>query len=148
MTGARDTCTCITQLCCSPNLAGIVTNKIEQSFYSIYSYSRIRVNRMRPKIILNFIDNFPHEPSLQCKTSLKQKSCHGLRLPRELQCTPLTKAQQIPWVGGLAFLAKDAQHPIPAGKVFYPKLTNPLLTPWVSCGCPGGRPRGKLMISA
>ena len=37
MTGARD----ITQLCCSPNLAGIVTNKIEQSFYSIYSYSRI-----------------------------------------------------------------------------------------------------------
>ena len=37
MTGARD----ITQLCCSPNLAGIVTNKIEQSFYSVYSYSGI-----------------------------------------------------------------------------------------------------------
>ena len=50
--------------------------------------------------------------------------------------------------GGLAFLAKDAQCPIPAGKVFfYPKLTNPLLTPWVSRGCPGGRPPGKLMIS-
>ena len=39
MTGVRDTC--ITQLCCSANLAGIVTNKIEQSFYSLYSYSRI-----------------------------------------------------------------------------------------------------------
>ena len=37
MTGVRD----ITQLCCSPNLAGIVANKIEQSFYSVYSYSGI-----------------------------------------------------------------------------------------------------------
>ena len=37
MTGARD----ITQLCFSSNLAGIVANKIEQSFYSVYSYSRI-----------------------------------------------------------------------------------------------------------
>ena len=44
--------------------------------------------------------------------------------------------------GGLAFLAKDAQCPIPAGKVFYPKLTNPLLTPWVS----RGSTPGKLMI--
>ena len=36
MTGARD----ITQLCCSLNMAGIVTNKIEQSFYSTeYSQS-------------------------------------------------------------------------------------------------------------
>ena len=35
MTGARD----ITQLCCSPNFAGIVKN--EQSFYSVYSYSGI-----------------------------------------------------------------------------------------------------------
>ena len=47
MTGARD----ITQLCCSPNLAGIVANKIEQSFYSVYSYSGIEsiergLNRM------------------------------------------------------------------------------------------------------
>ena len=50
--------------------------------------------------------------------------------------------------GGLTFLSKDAQCPIPAGKVFYPKSTNPLLIPWVSRGCPGGRPRGKLMISA
>ena len=38
MTGARD----ITQLCCSPNLAGIVTNKIEQTFYSVYSHSGIQ----------------------------------------------------------------------------------------------------------
>ena len=30
----------ITQLCISSNLAGIVANKIEQSFYSVYSYSR------------------------------------------------------------------------------------------------------------
>ena len=37
MTGARD----ITQLCFSSNLAGIVAKKIEQSFYSIYSYSGI-----------------------------------------------------------------------------------------------------------
>ena len=37
MTGVRD----ITRLCCSPNLAGIVTSKIEQSFYSAYSYSGI-----------------------------------------------------------------------------------------------------------
>ena len=37
MTGARD----ITQLCCSPYLAGIVANRIEQSFYSVYSYSGI-----------------------------------------------------------------------------------------------------------
>ena len=31
----------ITQLCSSSNLAGIVANKIEQSFYSVYSYSGI-----------------------------------------------------------------------------------------------------------
>ena len=37
MSGARD----ITQLGCSPNLAGIVASKIEQSFYSDYSYSGI-----------------------------------------------------------------------------------------------------------
>ena len=37
MTGATD----ITQLCFSSNLAGIVANKIEQSFYSVYSYSGI-----------------------------------------------------------------------------------------------------------
>ena len=37
MTGVRD----ITQLCCSPQLARIVANKIEQSFYFVYSYSRI-----------------------------------------------------------------------------------------------------------
>ena len=29
----------IAQLCFSSNLAGIVANKIEQSFYSVYSYS-------------------------------------------------------------------------------------------------------------
>ena len=37
MSWARD----ITQLCCSSNLAGIVVNKIGQSFYSVYSYSGI-----------------------------------------------------------------------------------------------------------
>ena len=31
----------MTQLCFSSNLTGIVANKIEQSFYSVYSYSRI-----------------------------------------------------------------------------------------------------------
>ena len=37
MTGTRD----ITQLYFSSNFTGIVANKIEQSFYSVYSYSRI-----------------------------------------------------------------------------------------------------------
>ena len=37
MTAARD----LTQLCCSSNWAGIVANKIEQSFYSVYSYSGV-----------------------------------------------------------------------------------------------------------
>ena len=37
MTGARD----IAQMCFSSNLTGIVANKIEQSFYSVYSYSGI-----------------------------------------------------------------------------------------------------------
>ena len=31
----------LTQLCCSPNFAGTVANQIEQSFYSVYSYSGI-----------------------------------------------------------------------------------------------------------
>ena len=44
--------------------------------------------------------------------------------------------------GGLAFLAKDAQCPIPVGKVFYPKLTKPLLTPGHPGGVPGVDPRG------
>ena len=35
MTGARD----ITRLCFSSNFVGIVASKIEQSFYSVYSYS-------------------------------------------------------------------------------------------------------------
>ena len=37
MNGARD----ITQLCFPSNLTGIVAKKIEQSFYSVYSYSGI-----------------------------------------------------------------------------------------------------------
>ena len=37
MTGVKD----ITRLCFSSYLAGIVANKIEQSFYSVYSYSGI-----------------------------------------------------------------------------------------------------------
>ena len=37
MTVARD----LTQLCFSSILAGIVANKIEQSFYTVYSYSGI-----------------------------------------------------------------------------------------------------------
>ena len=37
MTGVKD----ITQLCFYSNLAEIVANKIEQSFYSVYSYSGI-----------------------------------------------------------------------------------------------------------
>ena len=37
MTGVRD----IAQLCFSSNLARIVASKIEQSFYSVFSYSGI-----------------------------------------------------------------------------------------------------------
>ena len=37
MTGARD----IAQLCLSSTLTGTVANEIEQSFYSVYSYSGI-----------------------------------------------------------------------------------------------------------
>ena len=38
MSEARD----ITQLCCSSNLAAVIAaNKIEQSFHSVYSFSRI-----------------------------------------------------------------------------------------------------------
>ena len=50
MTGARD----ITQLCFSPNLAGIVADKIEQSFYSVYSYSRIESIERALKLLLLF----------------------------------------------------------------------------------------------
>ena len=48
--------------------------------------------------------------------------------------------------GGLAFLAKDAQCPIPWAKFFYPKLTNPLLTPWVSRGSTPGEANDKCII--
>ena len=48
--------------------------------------------------------------------------------------------------GGLAFLAKDAQCPIPAGKVFYPKLTNPLLASWVSRGSTPGEANDKCIM--
>ena len=51
MTGARD----ITQLCFSSLLAGTVANKIEQIFYSVYSYSGI-------------------EPSIECALSIYMKS--------------------------------------------------------------------------
>ena len=50
------------------------------------------------------------------------------------------------YLGCLAFLAKDAQCPIPAGNVFYPKLTNPLLIPWVSRGSTHGEANDKCII--
>ena len=49
MTGARD----ITQLCFSSNLAGTVANKIEQSFYSVYSYSGIESIEHTLKVLVN-----------------------------------------------------------------------------------------------
>ena len=45
MIGTRD----ITQMCFSSNLAGIVANKIEQSFYCLFLF-RNRVNQTRPKL--------------------------------------------------------------------------------------------------
>ena len=50
MTGARD----IAQLCFSSNLAGIVANKIEQSFYSVYSYSGIESIKRALNLLLYF----------------------------------------------------------------------------------------------
>ena len=55
MTGAKD----ITRLCFSSNLAGIVANKIEQSFYSVYYYSGIEsiehaLNSSTEVLLLNF----------------------------------------------------------------------------------------------
>ena len=50
MTEARD----VTQLCFSSNLAGIVANKIEQSFYCLFLF-RNRVNRTRPNFILQVL---------------------------------------------------------------------------------------------
>ena len=47
MTGTRD----ITQLCFSSNLAGIVANKIEQSFYRLFLFrNRVSRTRQRPKL--------------------------------------------------------------------------------------------------
>ena len=45
MTGVRD----ITQLCFSSNLTGIVADKIEQSFYSVYSYFGLESIETAPK---------------------------------------------------------------------------------------------------
>ena len=54
MIGVRD----ITRLCFSSNLAGIVANKIEQSFYSVYSYSGIKLieRALRLSKILKWVD--------------------------------------------------------------------------------------------
>ena len=51
MTGARD----VTQLCFSSDLAGIVANKIEQSFYSVYFYSGIESIERTPLHIWTFL---------------------------------------------------------------------------------------------
>ena len=55
MTGARN----ITQLCFSSNFAGIVANKIEQSFYSVYSYSGIESIERALKHGANKVINMP-----------------------------------------------------------------------------------------
>ena len=77
---------------------------------------------MRPKIILNFIDDFPHEPSLRWKTSLKRKSCHGLIvIATRVAVYTIDQGTTNPvgvYPGGLAFLAKDAQSPSPRAKFF------------------------------
>ena len=57
MTEARD----ITQLCFSSNLTGIVTNKIEQSFYSVYSYSGIESIEHALRLELNNNTKVPKE---------------------------------------------------------------------------------------
>ena len=71
MTGARD----ITQLCCSPNLEGMVANKIEQSFYSVYSYSRI-------KSIELALSHLPTPPPLFIILSNSYSLPHTTPLPR------------------------------------------------------------------
>ena len=72
MTGAGD----ITQLCFYSNLAGIVANKIEQSFYSVYSYSGI--------------ESIKHALSLWCQLQWWE---------RMWLSSPKTNAQQRPQVG-------------------------------------------------
>ena len=49
MTGTKD----ITQLCFSSGLAGILANKVEQIFYSVFFLFRNRVNRTHPWTTLN-----------------------------------------------------------------------------------------------
>ena len=60
MTGARD----VAQLCFSSNLTGIVANKIEQSFYSVYSYSGIESIEHAPKTEIFKLATCSHVPSL------------------------------------------------------------------------------------
>ena len=60
MTGARD----ITQLCFPSNLAGIVANKIEQSFYSVYSYSGIESIKHAPSAFLSHHSLPTHSPGV------------------------------------------------------------------------------------
>ena len=50
----------ITLLCCSPNLAGIVNNKTEQSLFSVYSYSRIESIERALNILLMKMDLHLH----------------------------------------------------------------------------------------
>ena len=52
MTGARD----ITRLCFSSNLAGIVANNIEQSFYSVYFYSGIESIKHALKVYIKKLE--------------------------------------------------------------------------------------------
>ena len=55
MTGVRD----VTQLCFSSNLAGTVANKIEQSFYSVYSCSGIEsIDRALSLTSINLLASF------------------------------------------------------------------------------------------
>ena len=66
MSGARD----ITLLYCSPNLAGIVANKIEHSFYSDYSYSRME--SIERTLSLDFFLKYKQESQLRISYGLRR----------------------------------------------------------------------------
>ena len=76
MTGARD----VTQLCFSSDLAGIVANKIEQSFYSVYFYSGMESIERTPLHIWTFLIFFKKNEELPQKIPESCRKGPGISL--------------------------------------------------------------------
>ena len=94
------------------------------------------------KMTLNFTNNSPHESSLQCNENEfglneQREIYHGLRLPCEYAVFTVDQGTTNPAsvFPGFNIPCKRYTIPHPLRAIFfYPKLTNPLLTPWVSWG--------------